>query len=412
MKPTRTKCLAYWLVALSCSSLGCKEGYLGTECRADSSTCGEREDELPLEYIDTNFRELSPPVAAPLQVVARFDNPCLGSCEEMPAMLAPASGDAVWSLPRTSDSPTLELIHREGVRLEQAVAPPAQSASVRRFITSTSDGAAVGRFQWDVLRSGVRAPGPDEIVMLAVTGTMTRVQLEAGSGLRAPLGVLVVPAGFLLFPALGGEPLRVQLVSREGRRIWALGTPPMSASAAGGAAVHLVNGGFMLSAHHVNSAEPSLGLLQLAADGTVQRYATPKHSIWRDVRLLQVAHDAYALAARSDLVRVGPGDGTGNLEIARFADDGTARGLRLMRECYHAMELHGFAADSAGNLFVSTVGGERLERRGLLCRWSVTDELRCFEAAPGVLLREIVATSATTLFAVAGDEILRIELPE
>jgi hypothetical protein len=396
--------------------VGCGDGYIGRECGRTTPDCGVEMESSLTEHFRADFPPHSSHSSGTFRIVWQLDNPCVNGCERE-GRLFPAAQDAVWSLPRQPSPDKLELIDHAQTRtsraLELPIAPNGLLAGVTTYITAQAGGAILARMQWDVTSSsGVRAPGPDEVQLLQPNGSFARTRLNAGAEFRLPLGTLSTPSGFLLF-AGPGQPTDARLFdSTQGSQIWRTTDIPRDADRAGGAAVAVGNQ-FVLSASSLRESSPSVGLLWLGADGAPVRYSLPQPSEWRDVRLLPVDEDEFVVAARSDLITPLSYSGYGNLDIVRFRDSQPHVGVRLMRACYHELGIKGFARDPEGNLFVSTVGGEYGEPRSLLCRLPVTGEPRCYEPpSPDVLLGEIVASARSLLFAISGDQILRIELPD
>lgn len=396
--------------------LGCGDGLIGRDCPPSAPECISDAQTEVLERFRTDFPQFPSHPRGEFRVVWSIDNGCVDACASE-GMLLPAPGDAAWSVPREPFPGQLVKIDSAQQLTPLALAPPTATSAppswLTHHVTSDAQGGVIAHLQWDVMRSGgVRAPGPDEIQVVQPSGALTRVQLDVGSEFRLPLGAIGASRGYFLF-ARAGNQSDARLFGRDGKQIWRSADIPRSAARSGGAALAL-SASYALSAGEEASAKASRGVLWLDAKGDLLRFATPEPASWRSFRFLPAGDgDAFVVAAQSDVVTPFSNDGFGNIDIAQFAGTEVRGGVRLMRVCYHEMLLRGFAREPGGTLFVSTVAGSLDEPRGLVCRIPLGGEPRCYQAPEaGLMVGEIVATSPTMLFAISGDRILRIELPE
>jgi hypothetical protein len=405
--------LRHVLHSLLLGLAACGNGVLGTECPRPIDCVAERD--AGTDLIPTEFPSFSSAGQGTFKIVWESDNRCIGACPREGKLLQGAN-DVAWSLPRSAIPTRIERVDASATRTPHPLpAPPMVEGDLldaRTFGVAGGDGSVLLRAQWDVNGfSGERLAGPDEILKIQPDGSSAHITLAGTAGqLRLPLGTLASQDGFLLY-ALEGTSNDVRLFNREGAPLWRALLPASASSAAGAAAatdsLYVVGTG-------TGSGQPlpAYGLTWIDREGQVLRVAVPSSATWRSVHLLPLGGERYALAARSDVATVATSEGTGNLDLVRFGGDEPEQGVRMMRNCYHQLRVLGFATDPEGNMFVSTVAGQNGSPHALLCRAPVSGAPQCFDSPiEGLMLGEIVATSRTTLYAIADTRILRIELP-
>jgi hypothetical protein len=202
----------------------------------------------------------------------------------------------------------------------------------------------------------------------------------------------------------------LRLVDASGATTWQQARLPTAASFISSAVA--LRSGFVVGAGDGGKSDASHGLLSVDAAGTLTRFGVSSDSTWRSTRLLALGPDVYAAAAESELDAVVDTVNRGNIDVMVDRGDlNTLSGFRLERSCFFELSLYGFSADDQGNLYVSSVTGEAGMPRGLLCELPIAGTPRCFQGAPGQLFGEVVATGGGSLFVVAGEQILRAQLP-
>lgn len=401
------------LAALLLAGSACGDGSLGTECPRPSD-CVPEPGDVP-DLIATDFPSFSSAAEGTFRIVWQSDNRCVGACTGQGALLRGES-DVAWSLPRSAYPARVERIDPAAKRTSVTLDPPRPSSGdllgARTFGAPLPDGSVLLRAQWDVNGfSGERLAGPDEILTVRPDGGLTRTTLAVKSGAtRLPLGTLARGDSFLLY-ALEGASIDVRLHDGSGAEQWRALLPSNVTHAGGSAAA--TTSFYVVGAGRASGRQIAFGLLWLSHEGNVLRVAQPSSGLWRTVRVLPIDGDRYAVAARSDVATVATSEATGNLDVARFRGTQPEHGVRFMRSCYHDLVVLGFSVDPEGNMFVSTVAGQNGRPRALLCRAPVEGMPQCFDPPDDeLMLGEIVATSRTTLYASAGERILRIELPD
>lgn len=390
---------ALWLA--SCDGSIGREQCIGTAC---SKPLG-----LQPTLLDVTFQKVSAKDPADLPIKWRI--PRASSAASMPPppiALVRAAGDAVWTPPRDAAPQTIDRVDAAGIVSQMSIPPPLAKSpgAPAAFLSADLMGRALVHLQW----TGPSMEPVDQLAFVQPGGPIQGVMLSSAAALPAPLALIAAPAGFLLFQ--GDERGQVvRLVDPTGTTSWQQTQFPKFARYLGTSAV-FSGDRFVLSASDGEPKDIHYGVLSLDAHGAVTKFEINSDSRWTSSLMLQLDERAYAVAAGSDLFTQNfVGDGVGNLDVVVFGADGKLTGYRIERECALNLSVFGFTADAAGNLYVSSVAGTKAAPRGLLCRLSATVPSGCFQTEPQLLLGQIAATDAGVIFAAAGDEILRIELP-
>jgi hypothetical protein len=354
--------------------------------------------------------------AAPLDlpIVSTIESPCNVPCLE-PVRLFRAMHDAAWTVVRTGGPPTLRLLFGDTILDTQVPSPEGGASIASLYVNSGRDGQAVAHVSWNLPRGGIS----DELALIFYPGDMQELRL-ANSRSRAPRGAIAAPEGFLLFDA--PQELKpgakspeatptgtLRLVDNVGATKWQQARLPKGGTYVT-SAVALASG-FVVGAGEDATKASKFGVLSLDEGGTFTRFGLSSDSSWHATRLLPLGPNSYAVAAESEIDGVVDALAAGNIDV--MIDRGnvnTLTGFRLERSCFE-LSLYGFSADDEGNLYVSSLTGLDGTPRGLLCELPVVGDPRCFQGLPNQLFGDIVANGDGSLFVVAGEQILRVQLP-
>ena len=402
-----------WLVLALSLLLGC-DAEVGSE-PCTGTRCEEPPDSLVVPLM-VDYTRVSAQAPLDLPIVSTTASPCNLPCNE-PIRLLRAGGDAAWTLSRTGGPPTLKLLQASGASTEVRLAEPEGGATTGSlYIHGVPGGSALAHVLWSL----PKGDNLDELALIKQPGELLRLPLL---GARPPRGAIAAPLGYLLFDAVPQRDLRaliapalptgaLRLVDGRGATLWQQARFPKYALAVGTSAVALADS-FVVGAADGTQLGSKYGLLSVDATGKLTRFGTSADSSWYSTRLVSLGQGAYAVAAESELHGVVDAAAKGNIDVMIDRGDPNAlTGFRLERFCLFELKLYGFSADDAGNLYVSSVTGERDAPRGLLCELPVVGAARCFQGPPNQLFGEIVATGEGSLFVVAGEQILRVQLPK
>jgi len=397
---------------------------LGCDAEVGTEPCtGVRCEEPPASLVvplAVKYTHVSTQAPIDLPVVDIIESPCLAPCAE-PVRLFRAMNNAAWTVSRAAGPPKLELLRASDSPLDATLKLPEGGAWVGSlYADSGLDGHAVLHVSWNMPRGGTY----DELAMISFTGEMQGPGVPiANSRSRPPRGAIAAPdgRGFLLFdaprdhkPGALREELiptgALRLVDNQGETTWQQARLPPAAAFISTAVA--LSSGFVVGAADGGNTSANHGLLSVDAAGTLTRFGVSSDSTWRSTRLLPLGPDVYAVAAESELNAVVDTLNKGNIDIMIDRGDVHAlTGFRLAKTCFFDLSVYGFSADERGNLYVSSVTGEASVPRGLLCELPVVGNARCFQGLPNQLFGEIVATGDGALFVVAGEQILRAQLP-
>lgn len=396
---------------------------LGCDAEVGAEPCtGLRCEEPPASLVvqlSVKYTRVSTQAPLDLPVVEAFESPCIAPCAE-PVRLFRAMNNAAWTVSRDGGAPRLKLLRATDSTQEAALSIPEGGASVGSlYVDSGLDGQAVAHVSWKMPRGGTY----EELATISSPGVQRPGVAIANSRSRPPRGAIAALAGrgFLLFdaprdhkPGAMREELiptgALRLVDNRGETTWQQARLPLGATFISTAVA--LSSGFVVGAADGGTANSSHGLLSVDAAGTLTRFGVSSDSTWRSTRLLPLGPDVYAVAAESELNAVVDTLNKGNIDIMIDRGDVNAlTGFRLEKTCFFDLSVYGFSADDRGNLYVSSVTGEASVPRGLLCELPAVGKARCFQGQPNQLFGEIVATGDGALFVVAGDQILRAQLP-
>jgi hypothetical protein len=389
--------------------LACGDGTIGSE-RCVAAVCEDPEFEvLPLLV---NFREVSTLDPSPLPAPTwTIDNPCTGTCsQEDRAQLLPAGGERSWNLVRRAPVPTLELIQGDGKRATQAlVAPVGASAGFGAYLAPQNDGSLLVHAQW------AGSMMIDELTTLSPE-LPPRTSTLRPLAQRRPLGVIRGPDAFLMFDdnlvtgTLSGS---LRVVGPDGALLRQRGGLPDAVAVVGGSAVWN-SAQYVVTARNATAPGSSAyALAWFGPDATLLRGTTIFGSNWRGAQLYDRGQGSFVAVGPTDL-EAGTGMGGANegfIDIVEFNFENAVRGFRIMRDCFYALTLNGFAVDRSGTMFVSSLAGQRDQPRGLLCKLPVSDTPKCFQTAINQMLGALVAVSSNSVVAVLDQQIVRYDLP-